>query len=89
MEKTTIHVRIDEDLKEESERLFASMGTSLSEAIRIFLKQCIFEQKLPFPVKSFASKGGNSAYGYLNLYAKPTLRERERDAWISSLGGRK
>ena len=65
MDKSIIHVRVDEDLKEQAETLFASMGTSMSEAIRIFLKQCILNQKFPFQVKSYAQKGENSAYGFL------------------------
>lgn len=86
MKETILHVRIDADLKAESEALFASMGTSLSEAVRIFLKQCILDQKFPFQIKSFEKKGGAEAYGFLNQYSKPIARETEREAWISSLG---
>ena len=85
MDKAIIHVRVDEDLKEEADALFSSMGTSMSEAIRVFLKQCVLEQKIPFQVKSYAQKGGNSAYGFLKLYSKPIARDQEREAWISSL----
>ena len=85
MDKSIIHVRVDEDLKEQAETLFASMGTSMSEAIRIFLKQCILDQKFPFQVKSYAQKGENSDYGFLKLYSKPITRDQEREAWISSL----
>lgn len=85
MKETVLHIRIGAEIKAESETLFESMGTNLSEAVRIFLRQCILDQKIPFPVKSFDKKGGNVAYGFLNLYAKPVSRETEREAWISSL----
>lgn len=85
MKETILHVRIDADLKSESEVLFASMGTSLSEAVRIFLTQCTLDQKFPFQIKSFEKKGGNGAFGFLNLYSKPIARETEREVWISSL----
>ncbi len=85
MKETILHVRIDANLKAESEVLFTSMGTSLSEAVRIFLKQCNLDQKFPFQIKSFEKKGGDVAYGFLNLYSKPIARETEREAWISSL----
>lgn len=85
MKETVIHIRIDAAVKEESETLFESMGTSLSEAVRIFLKQCILDQKFPFQIKSFEKKGGDTAFGFLNLYSKPVSRENERAAWISSL----
>lgn len=85
MDKTVVHVRVDEDLKEQADALFESMGMSMSEAIRIFLKQCILDQKLPFQVKSYANKGENAAYGFLKLYSKPITREQEREGWIRSL----
>ena len=85
MKETILHVRSDADLKAESEVLFESMGTSLSEAVRIFLKQCTLDQKFPFQIKSFEKKGGDEAFGFLNLYSKPQSREVEREAWISSL----
>lgn len=85
MKNSILQVRIDSDLKDEAEALYASMGTSLSEAVRIFLKQSILEQKLPFTIKSISGKGTNSAFGILNLYVHPSFREQEREAWISSL----
>ena len=89
MNETVWHVRIDADLKRESEELVESMGASLSEAVRIFLKQSILAQQFPCPVRSLTKKGEGAAYGYLNLYAIPVTREQERDAWISSLAKKK
>lgn len=85
MKETVIHVRINEETKIASEVLFAAMGTSTSEAIRLFLKQCMLEQRIPFLIKSFDHKRGNGAYGFLSLYANSASREQEREAWIKSL----
>jgi DNA-damage-inducible protein J len=44
-------IRLDTQLKQEAETLFADLGMSLATAFQIFLKQAIQEQGLPFPVK--------------------------------------
>lgn len=50
MSKTTISVRIDNDVKENSEKLFNELGLNLSNAINIFLRQAIRERAIPFDV---------------------------------------
>ena len=50
MSKTTISVRIDNDVKENSEKLFNELGLNLSSAINIFLRQSIREKAIPFNV---------------------------------------
>ena len=44
-------IRLDTELRQEAEALFADLGMSLATAFQIFLKQAIQEQGLPFPVK--------------------------------------
>ncbi|WP_334329854.1 type II toxin-antitoxin system RelB/DinJ family antitoxin [Companilactobacillus sp. HBUAS59699] len=43
-----ISIRVDPELKEESQELFKSMGMDLSTAITIFLKQSLTDNALPF-----------------------------------------
>lgn len=50
MSKTTVSVRIDNDIKENSEKLFNELGLNLSSAINIFLRQAIREKAIPFNV---------------------------------------
>lgn len=80
-----VQARIDPALKKQAEELYASMGTSLSEAIRIFANQSVLEQQMPFTPVSHRKKGQGKAFGILSIFASPTKRERERDAWIASL----
>jgi DNA-damage-inducible protein J len=50
-EKTRMmHARIDPKLKKSAERIFADIGISTTEAIRLFLKQVELYRGLPFPV---------------------------------------
>lgn len=46
-----IRSRIEPDLKEEATRILAACGLNLSDAIRLFLRQVVVTNGLPFPVK--------------------------------------
>lgn len=45
-----IHARIDPKLKRSAERIFSGLAISMTEAIRLFLKQVELHNGLPFPV---------------------------------------
>ena len=62
----SINIRIEEELKTQSEDLFESLGLSLSAAIKIFLKQSLRESGIPFAVK-------------LNKDTEQAFREVEND----------
>ena len=47
-ETTMLRYRIDEDLKEEAEAVFKSMGLSPQSAIKLFYRQTVIRKKLPF-----------------------------------------
>jgi addiction module RelB/DinJ family antitoxin len=75
--EATLQVRMDEDIKEKVEALYRNMGTSFSEAVRIFAKQSIHENGMPFVVT--ANRG--IAYGSLSKYANPSLVAEEAGAY--------
>jgi addiction module RelB/DinJ family antitoxin len=45
-----IHVRVDDALKDRATKVFAEMGLSISEAIRVFLTRSVKEEQFPFPL---------------------------------------
>ena len=45
-----LQVRIDSQLKGEAEELYRQMGTTFSEAVRLFARQSVIRRKLPFEV---------------------------------------
>jgi DNA-damage-inducible protein J len=51
MSSTNIQVRVDSALKSEAEQLFTDMGLDMPTAIRLFLKQSILNNGLPFAVE--------------------------------------
>ncbi|KJV59240.1 addiction module antitoxin, RelB/DinJ family protein [Rickettsia felis str. Pedreira] len=48
MNTVDIRLRVSEDIKTEAEEIFKQMGMTMSEAMRIFLNQCINSGGLPF-----------------------------------------
>ena len=54
-----IRARVDQELKEESERIFQHLGLTTSEAIRIFLAQVRIRGGLPFRVELYPQLGEN------------------------------
>ena len=44
----TLQVRMDGELKEKVEKLYKEMGTTFSEAVRMFAQQSVAEGRMPF-----------------------------------------
>lgn len=49
MSTVTVQVRVSPELKQEAEAVFAAIGISTAEAIRIFMQQAVNSGGLPFP----------------------------------------
>lgn len=48
---STIQVRVDDDLKVKSDKLFKELGTDTTSAIRMFLIQALAVNGFPFEIK--------------------------------------
>ena len=51
MATTMVHVRIDEQVKAQATETLASMGLSVSDAVRMLLVRVAAEKALPFDVR--------------------------------------
>ena len=49
---TMVHVRIDENIKAQATQTLASMGLTISDAVRVFLTRVVADQELPFALKA-------------------------------------
>lgn len=49
---TMVHVRVDEQVKIAAAETLASMGLSVSDAIRVFLTRVVADQEMPFSIKA-------------------------------------
>jgi len=52
MSSTMLHVRIDENVKEQAANTLASMGLTIPDAVRVFLMRVIADKALPFTVSA-------------------------------------
>lgn len=52
---STIQVRVDDELKSKSDRLFKDLGTDTTSAIRMFLTQAVANNGFPFEIKRVES----------------------------------
>ncbi|MDR7927474.1 type II toxin-antitoxin system RelB/DinJ family antitoxin [Acidithiobacillus thiooxidans] len=49
---TMVHVRVDENIKAQATETLASMGLTVSDAIRVFLTRVVAEKEMPFALKA-------------------------------------
>ncbi|MDR1294089.1 MAG: type II toxin-antitoxin system RelB/DinJ family antitoxin [Bifidobacteriaceae bacterium] len=69
-----VNIRIDNDLKEAAERLFAELGLTMSTALTMFLRQAVRQGGIPFAV----STRSDLFYNPTNLeYLRQSLRQLE------------
>ena len=47
-----VHVRVDEQIKEQATETLAMMGLSLSDAVRVFLMRVVADQQMPFALRA-------------------------------------
>ena len=50
MAQTNLNIRVDEDVKQQAEELFADLGLNMTTAINVFLRQAIRRNGLPFEI---------------------------------------
>lgn len=48
-----IQVRVDMKLKKEADELFNDLGLDTASAVRLFLKQAVLNEGLPFAIRRF------------------------------------
>jgi DNA-damage-inducible protein J len=49
---TMVHVRVDENIKNQATESLASMGLTVSDAVRVFLTRVVSDQQLPFALQA-------------------------------------
>ena len=50
MTTSTLQIRVDSNLRHQADLFFTSAGLDLSSAVRLFLRQVVIRQKIPFEV---------------------------------------
>ena len=82
MAKQAIYqVRMDEEVKNQVEALYRSLGTIFAEAVRIFAVQSIREQGMPFTPSDVRGK----SFGALSSLADPASIPKESGAFEKAM----
>ena len=83
-ETTSINLRIDKNLKTESEKLFDKLGLNMTSAVTVFLRQAVREQALPFRVSASNDyddiepyKGQSRQFADYGSYVAESLRQSD------------
>ena len=63
--EATLQVRMDSELKEQAELLYKQLGTYFAEAVRIFARQSVEEQGMPFSMH-LSTNGRKRTLGIAN-----------------------
>lgn len=43
----TLNISLDQDLRDKTDKVFAAIGLTTEDAVRMFLRQAVLEQRLP------------------------------------------
>ena len=46
-----LHIRVDDDIKEQATAALTTMGLSMSDAVRLFLRRVVVDQAFPLELK--------------------------------------
>lgn len=83
--RAILQVRIREEDKQHAEHLYDAMGTSLAEAVRLFVAQSILMRKLPFQPVAVRSKDGTAAYDRSKHTVTPIAAPRSAMPGLNTL----
>jgi len=62
-----LHIRIDPETKTGAEQLLADVGITITDAIIIFLRQMVYQRKMPFEISVPAHKQDDTDSIYLTM----------------------
>lgn len=51
VQTSMLHIRVDDDIKEQATQALSAMGMSVSDAVRLFLRRVVIDQAFPLELK--------------------------------------
>jgi DNA-damage-inducible protein J len=51
VQTSMLHIRVEDDVKEQATEALTAMGLSMSEAVRLFLRRVVIDQAFPLELK--------------------------------------
>ena len=82
---TMVHVRVDVNVKAQAAETLASMGLSVSDAIRVFLTRVVADKELPFPIQAPNASSRTAMAEAREIIKTRRARFADSDALIDDL----
>ncbi len=60
--KTSVNIKMDDNLKEQAKELFAKMGLDMTTAVNMFLITAVREKKIPFEISAVPDADEEARY---------------------------
>ena len=51
VQTSMLHIRVDDDIKDQATQALTAMGLSVSDAVRLFLRRVVIDQAFPLELK--------------------------------------
>jgi DNA-damage-inducible protein J len=82
---SVLHIRVDDDTKEQATAVLSAMGLSVSEAVRIFLKRVAADRAFPLELKVPNAATRAAMREADEIAAKRTARFKDANALMAEL----
>jgi DNA-damage-inducible protein J len=80
-----LHIRVEDDIKEQATVALTSMGLSVSDAVRLFLRRVVVEQAFPLELKVPNAETRAAMEESRNMMAKRRSRFGSADELFADL----
>lgn len=67
MANTNVTIRMDEELKNQADELFESLGMSFTTAVNVFVRQALREKAIPFRITQEPKSEPSIDYGIVGI----------------------
>jgi DNA-damage-inducible protein J len=68
-------MNIDEDIKQNAQRVFGKMGLDMTTAIELFLRAAIIEERIPFEIRTEQAYRETAHKAYINAALDESMSE--------------
>jgi DNA-damage-inducible protein J len=82
--KTSVNIKMDEDVRDQAKALFAKMGLDMTTAVNMFLITSIREKAIPFQVTTVSQSDDESKYEEFFAKKLRTAEEQEKAGQMRS-----
>ena len=80
-----LHIRVDDDVKDQATQALTAMGLSMSDAVRLFLRRVVVDQAFPLELKVPNAETQSAIAESRILMAKRKARFADADALLADL----